>query len=406
MSYLRSRSRLLSQQTVQMTTTQSLSGTVTISGPYTLTDSDSISDYVTPLYHRKIADGVIINNPCTYSRVFTRSRGSGMVTASYKSNPSNSYSQSGAVTYARMYQNLSYLGLSDTTTESAREKAVSDVKQSAIANIAKSQWSFGEDVAEARETMRYLRRPAASLAEVSKAFERKARNLYYRYGNRTKALSGAWASYRFAMLPLQRSLEDIVKSSFDRNIKEFEAGQRLSARSKLTLNGSSSRTTPVGTRVYSETRSDEIIYHAYILYETSSPLKGWQYRYGLRFRDIPSTAWQVVPYSFMVDRVANVTKCVQGATNLADPSIRILAAGVVSKRDTLKTCRFITDTNPLWTFSANGETIEYGDFTYNRTTWTPEASDTLPSIDLRGLVNDTTKVLDLLALTTLRLKCF
>jgi len=280
------------------------------------------------------------------------------------------------------------------------------LKQQAIANIAKTPWSFGEDVGEVRETLKYLKNPAASLAEVSKSFERKARNLYYRYGNRAKALSGAWAAHRFAMLPLQRSLEDIVKSSFERNKKEFEAGSRLSARSRTVLTGNASRTTVAGYARFAESRTDEIGLHCYILYETKNPLKGWQYKYGLRLKDIPTTGWQLIPYSFMVDRVANVSNCVSGVANLVDPSIVILAAGVVTKADKLTTCKVLSDVNPEWSASGDGETVEQRLFTFTRSMWNPTVSDTIPQVNLTGLVKDATSVIDLLALITQRLKCF
>jgi len=305
-----------------------------------------------------------------------------------------------------MMELASSLGIPQTVSEADVGSAIATLKQQAIANIAKTPWSFGEDVGEVRETLKYLKNPASSLAEVAKSFERKAKNLYFRYGNRAKALSGAWAQHRFAMLPLQRSLEDIVKSSFVRNQKEFASGSRLSARSRTLLSGNVQRTTAPGYSRVAETRSDAINLHCYILYETKNPLKGWQYKYGLRFKDIPTVGWQLLPYSFMVDRVANVSNCISGVTNILDPSIRILAAGVVRKHDKVSTCQLLADVNPQWSVTAACETVEERLFTFTRDTWYPTVSDTIPQVNLLGLVKDATSVIDLLALTTQRLKCF
>lgn len=402
----RYRSRVNESGSWYLTQVTQPSGTVTNLGPCSYSDTESISDVVTPGYARRIADGAVINNPCTYTHSWTKPNGSGSMTARLKSDPKTGFDQSGAVTHYRMLANASSLGLPMTVSSSDASRALDRVKQQAIANIARSQYSFGEDIGEAKETLRYLRNPASSLAEVSKSFERHARNHYYKYGNRLKALSSAWAQYRFAMLPMQRSLEDIIKSSFERNRKSFKKDSRLSARSRVTLTGSNGNTVTTSGRVYAQTRRDEISYHAAILYQTLSPLEGWQYRYGLRLSDIPTTGWNLIPYSFMVDRVANVSDCITGLVRLSDPSLVILAASVTSKHDIAQSCRFINDTNPSYTFSISGETVDYGSFTYNRTIWAPSASDTIPRVDFSGLVRDATSVLDLLSLTTLRLKCF
>lgn len=400
----RVRSRISGPTTGLVTQTQKTGGPVT-TGPWTTyVDSESMSDVVTDHYQRRIANGEIINNPVSYSRTHIHTDGMGVYHSIRKSD-GWWYHQSGAVVYHWMNDYHTSLGVSQTIPEGDVTAAIDRLKQQAIANIAKSPWSFGEDVGEVRETLRYLKNPAASLAEVSKSFERKARNLYRRYGDRTRALSGAWASYRFAMLPLQRSLEDIVESSFKRNQKEFASGSRLSARSKLTLNGSQSIKRDIGYAHFGEYRTDEISLHCYILYETKNPLKGWQYKYGLRLRDMPTTGWQLVPYSFMVDRVANVSNCISGVVNLSDPSIRILTAGVVEKRDAKYSCIVLPDTNPLWTSTCTSD-VHYKDtFSYTRSPWTPTVSDTIPRVDFSGLVKDATSVIDLLALTKLRLKC-
>jgi hypothetical protein len=363
-----------------------------------------MDDVVSDHYQRRIDNGEIINNACSYSRASTESDGDGYFRGVLNSN-GWWFTQSGAVTRLRMDMVAYYLGLPATVSQDTINQAIANLKQQSIANIAKTPFSFGEDVGEIRETLKYLKNPAASLAEVSKSFERKAKNLYHRYGNRAKALSGAWASHRFAMLPLQRSIEDIVKSSFVRNHKEFDAGSRLSARSKTVLNGETKKNTTVGYQTFSESRIDEIDLHCYILYETKNPLKGWQYRYGLRLRDIPTTGWQLIPYSFMVDRVANVSNCISGITNLSDPSIRILAAGIVTKALQQKATKLISDTYPGWSNTVSCETVTQRFFTYSRVPWDPTVSDTIPRIDFSGLVKDATSVMDLLALTTLRLKC-
>lgn len=400
----RFRSREDLPETQLMSQTQKTGGP-TSSGPWTKYSlTESMSDTVTPKFQRKIADGAIINNPCSYSKVYVHVDGQGVYHSVRKSD-GWWYHQSGAVTQHWMGNYVSSLGLPSAVPEDLITQTTDVLKQQAIANIAKTPWSFGEDVGEIKETLQFLRRPAASLAEVSKSFERKARNLYRRYGNRAKALSGAWAAHRFAMLPLQRSLEDIVESSFVRNRKEFDAGQRLSARSRMTLRETKTQKRDIGYAHFSESRNDEVTIHAYILYETKNPLKGWQYRYGLRLKDIPTTSWQLVPYSFMVDRVANVSNCITGITNLSDPSIRILAAGIVTTRDLKYSCEVLADTNPLWSSTCTGDVYNKDDFSYIRNTWTPTVSDTIPRIDFSGLVKDATSVIDLLALTTRRLKC-
>jgi hypothetical protein len=135
-----------------------------------------------------------------------------------------------------------------------------------------------------------------------------------------------------------------------------------------------------------------------ILYEVSNPVVNFQYKYGLRFKDIPTTLWAVLPLSFMVDRFVNISNFFGGATNLLDPNVKILGAWVTSKRERLQSIGVRSISESGYTSTIVPDDIVDKTFLYAREVWEPSLVDAIPSLDIKGLVNSSAKVTDLLAL--------
>jgi hypothetical protein len=136
---------------------------------------------------------------------------------------------------------------------------------------------------------------------------------------------------------------------------------------------------------------------ASILYTVSNPCYDWRYRLGFRPKDFPTTVWQIMPYSFMVDRLYDVTSFSKGAINLGDPMVKILM-GCYSEHNERSISFEMTGTqNPGGTIHSSDKPV-YTDFSYTRSPWVPTFSDTVPSLNLKGLVEDATKITDLITL--------
>lgn len=376
-------------------------------GPYlTSKDLEYIDDVVTPNYQQRIAAGEIINNPCTYTRNYTWPSGTGFAEFTNIPNPNKIFTQSGPITArssdidfgdeegAGLNASLDAYSL---TVDEARAKLV------AIANIDATPYAFGEDAFEVRETLRFLRKPLGAIGELADAY-RKKRNSFMRKGmDFAEASASAYLQYQFAFSPLVRSCTDALEAYSN---KEEVYPERLSARGYSIDNHSDAGNISGGAyRTYSYTRTHERNIKASILYEVSNPIRDWKFRLGFRAKDFPTTLWQIVPLSFMVDRMFDVSRFSQGVMNLLDPNVKILAGSVREKDDfELKfKCIGQSDTPDYRTTSWSSEEVRRKIFSYQRTPWSPTFSDTLPKVNFSGLVDEATKMSELVALVIARL---
>jgi len=406
----------------------------------------TIDDYVTSDYKRKIADGQIINNPVAYQKHTYEHHGGALWEEQHNTSPYWFKFHDGNITQWKAGGTNLYdtepQELQDLKTGASIELA----KQKALRFINASDYGFGEDVGEIRETFKFLRSPFTSMIKVAVDFRkmvlrrhkthlnlvrdlrvkmRRAKSLkkreYYRRRLRKAekslkfhiTLAGAWAEYFWAFQPLLRSAEDALtilgdlgtgldleKTAPRFSARGFSDGEAAHAVDRIVGNPPPDTGQNIS---YTKTLWEE--YHAHILYSLTNPVRDWRKLLGLRFRDLPVTIWQVTPLSFMVDRVVNISSMIEGVTNLADPSVEILAASVRTKREqTLK-----AQLNNAWrygytTVNADGGLVEDTIFSYNRQVWHPSLSDTLPKIEISGLVDDAFKIIDLAAVLVSRLR--
>jgi hypothetical protein len=115
-------------------------------------------------------------------------------------------------------------------------------------------------------------------------------------------------------------------------------------------------------------------------------------------KDLPTTFWQIVPLSFMLDRVYDVTSFSKGVINMADPKVKILSGFTRVKENWDASYRFSASTRPERTFSGDGGKTTWTSGGYHRTPWVPSLRDTVPKPHWQGIVDSATKVLDLGAL--------
>lgn len=140
--------------------------------------------------------------------------------------------------------------------------------------------------------------------------------------------------------------------------------------------------------------------HVFVRYQVTQPVSDTRWRYGLRAKDFPEALWAVTPYSFLVDRVFDVSSLVKALTNLGDPSVVILGSGYVVKNDvtTRHQVSGVSTTNPNVTFTGHGETVVSTDFTMERAQLSPNIMNIIPRIKPMGLVSDLTKLADVVSI--------
>lgn len=389
-----------------------LTGYVTGShGPFLVQAYDeSISDWVTSDYKTKIAEGAVINNPCDYTKsVVEQKNYPGTRTNTYLgpgSSHGHSYTETGPLTQYLADKN----GIGRLVAPELDRQSVEDrQKLVAIANVDSTPYAFGEDIGELKETLELLRHPVAGLYESAKTLKslvRKKRRL--RPGlSHAKALASAWNEVRFGWSPLVRSAyqaidayQDNAKTPPVRRTANGNSGELTSTTSDQPFYNGGSGITNSFYRSYSESLSG----HASILYTVSNPVYDWKWRLGLRFKDIPTTAWQLARLSFMVDRLVDISSFSRGIINLIDPNVKILAGSYTERYEAENSLTLVTSANPNFSQSVSGNVDIHRTFAYNRSLWSPSVADTIPNASLGYVVSSASKIADLVAITISHLR--
>jgi hypothetical protein len=391
------------------------------------TDShtESITDVVTPNYRSRIKDGAIINNPCSYSNL-TLTSGSGYLKQKSILGFYATGNGQGITTWSGPVSQ--YYG-GGFQTPVAFDEALSDLHKSAmsyaISQIDSSEFGFGEDIAEIRETLGFIRNPIKSIAEISKRHRKAAFKLARKRNSRvwhlsdkthvalrarevTRAMNDTFLTYRFAYTPLVKSMSDAVDALAYRTVKRVEP-PRQTARGFATYKDRSDGffDSDVWGYTYEHTEEVDASVSAQILYATTGIKRNSHGNIlGLRVKDIPETVWAVMPYSFMVDRIVNVSQMIRGITNLSDPRITILAASVTQRIDQTRSFKLLSDnlSHPNYVASEiEGNLVEEHSFSYTRSVWNPSVVDTIGVTSLPNLVSDSLKIADLTSLILSRI---
>ncbi len=367
-------------------------------GPYTAAlETESMTDVVVPNYHKRISAGEIINNPCSYSHsVYSTGSGS-MRFEALTGNPNGYfYTLTGLVTSLRLDLNQIY-GFHPAPAVNIDSSA----KQKAIAGIDTTPFAFGEDLLELGETVKFLRKPIQSLLVLTTAFVKQVRRHPRYRTDLAKAIAEVWLTFRFAVSPLVLSAHAAIEAY---TLTEKTLPPRLTSRGFDFGEASDSGYDIMSGRVTEWKSSRTLKNHAQILYQVSNPIHDWRWRLGVRNKDIPAAIWAVMPYSFMVDRVVDISSFITGIANLSDPNVRILSGSYTVRDEIVRELQLISMYTPGWSTTGKGEKITSKTFGYGRTPWAPTVLDTLPSFNARGIAESGKQLADVLALILLNVR--
>jgi len=355
---------------------------------------ENIEDTVTPQYHKKIAEGFIVNNSCWYTSV-TKQLGNGSVTYSSPSSgtPVTSYSLVGHLCDKRRRGYGVELLPPPVLSASLREAQIK-----AIANIDSTPFQFGEDALEVRKTIQFLRNPIASLLEISRAFK-KAKRKNFRgarlNGDLLDASAGGYLAYRFALSPLIRSCISALEAY---SLVEKQKPPRLTSRGFSGEESDLSDQVSAPDAMFTRQTIRKLQEKATILYIVSNPIYDWRYRLGFRTKDLPVTVWQIFPYSFMIDRLVDISSFLKGAVNLLDPDVNILAASTTSRDEITQKISLEEIGNASWSMVGSGGEDSSSSFSYTRLVWHPSVYDLIPRVTPENIADTATKMADTVAL--------
>lgn len=383
-------------------------------------EDQDMTDYVTQGFYGRIAAGEIINSSCTYDvtsdTLLAGETGNTECSFQATYNPYDSYDLVSGNNTAACIEAYGFPGgnpWSGPTVGAPTFDTVADAKQNCLAKVDATPFEFFEDLLEIRETLLFLRNPLDSIKRLGKFFSDRKKRLLKLHSKDayqlSKELANLWNSYRFALAPLVRSVMNALDVYADWDDIERPARRHAHYTSKSENSGVDS---PVGggARTYyyfgrGRVRSKES--HATIMYEVSNPLNDWPFKLGLRLKDVPDVLWQVMPLSFMVDRLYDVQSFIQGTLNLADPTVTILAGSCTTKTVDEISVRlhYVSYSLPYWYCTiTHPDGIKHDVFQYEREVWSPSFSDTVPVFDLHGLTGSLLNLADLTAVAISRFK--
>ena len=183
----------------------------------------------------------------------------------------------------------------------------------AAANVEEPDFQGLTALAELRETLSYLKNPVKGWQDLLKKIRH---DKWQRKNSRYKAMTVAdfaadqWLTYRFAMRPILSDLENFAVAYDKLHDKQ---PVRKTARGSYSDYSSSSATYTYngGGNSQDIVTNDNCTVRAGILYEHSLDLDN----FGLTgLKEIPSTLWEVVHLSFVVDYFANIGSFVRAVT--------------------------------------------------------------------------------------------
>lgn len=285
----------LASQTVNINTGRQASGTF-----------ETISDVVTPNFKKLKAQGAVIMNPVTKT---TDTRESVESNWSLGCNP-----QWGKRTFAGTMA----CEWSDAPTRpSWFDTRINDSKpftlNRAYSNIAQSDFLALVTVAEAFKTATMIANPFARAEALIKQIVTRRDSLRKKGHTAARALATAWLEYRLGWKPLLYDIEGIW-DAWIANTQYYDRPTRLVARSKneIVYKDSQvytpSRMSGLTGCTFRRTMDWKAKVTSGVLYELheDSLEIATARRMGLRLSDVPASIWELVPFSFVVDRFVDV----------------------------------------------------------------------------------------------------
>lgn len=287
-------------------------GTVTYSDTYSKPYGHKVmTDVVTPNFRRRIANGEIINSYCSSSTVQFRPSQPTSYNRSMKWTSSKGYSYSteiGQRCWASSRQRA-LLSWDTVNRDALRQACIDEAVQQAYANVDVSEMLALATLAEGRKTVDFLRDTLYRVYKIAKA----VRRLNYKGvidQLSPKELAERYMELRYAVRPLIYDVNGLVAA-----LDESRSHDRMTARGFASRSAQYSDVIPnveVAWTLWSDitrTLSYNVSVRAGVL---SSVNVNRAQVFGID--QLAETAWELLPFSFIVDWFINVGQALAAAT--------------------------------------------------------------------------------------------
>lgn len=364
--------------------------------------SRMMTDVVTPGFSAIQRKGGLLVNPMTLSEV-TRSSGGGSYYATQTAAPNDVYTTSGGS--LTTYQlGLHGIAPPNSSISIDIDGMIAAAKAKALGGFDASPASFMEDTYELRSTLAYLKNPAKGFLDLAKGLAAKRAAARKRFAKDpqglAKALTDIWLSYRFAFRPLVKSVGDgvaLLTSGIPPNpVRKTTRGMEKDSQTvdetyNLYFN-------PWVFDTFKYYKKVDVTVRAGITYDTPAQDASLAWATGMRLKDVPETIWAIMPYSFMVDRVWNISQAIRGIQFFMSPHVLQSVAWLSVETIEEEYHQYLAQTNPGFSVSVSGDLVKTKTRVYDRQVWIPTVGDVIDSPNWGNLVKDATSIADLLAL--------
>jgi hypothetical protein len=341
----RSKGTIVYQRTASETDTNCAGGTTVqsnVGAGFSLGETQTTTDVVVPGFRRRSAAGEIFNNPFRSTKVECSGSNNSSWSITWTGNnpcdPQAPWNKTMAGTWLRSMSTSPGLGCSFnpwTELESRQTATIAGTK--AWADIKSPEIQGMVFAAELGKTLRMIKRPLENLARYVRlaSVNDKRRVLKWRDSmKKTGAetlylwqfIMSEWLRYRYGIMPLIYDVEGIMKLA-----NKLEVPVRRTARGEAKFSsGTLTNVIPFGesyfqgqTTTYLKT---DVSVRAGVLYEHAASISN---RMGYELSQLPSTIYELVPYSFVLDWAVNLGDYIQAMEPKVD--VKVLASWTTTK---------------------------------------------------------------------------
>lgn len=297
-----------------------------------------MEDVVDQRYKKRSEEGAIFNNRLYSKRITSTVHSLGSYSWAIKATCSCSPSSTVRSGTATGTNGLAFDAVGSFTYSPSVDLDTAKILAgtNALSNVAEPEVQGQVDLVELRKTIQLLKRPIQKWDSIQKIAERRfkkakasgktdARNL-------SEFISSNWLAYRYGFIPLMLSTQGLLKalSKGVTSKRQTARGSSFVPTQTATYNATYAASTVTGgfTKYLSIVGTKVHTVRTGVLYEHTTSLRA---SLGMELHEIPSTAWELIPYSFVADWFANIGDYIRAVTPKA--GVKILSSWTTVKTD-------------------------------------------------------------------------
>lgn len=265
----------------------------------------------------------------------------------------------------------------------------------AYARVDSADMLTGEFLGSLGETVGMLKSPFRGTTRlIRKMIKSKRRRLNKSGSNVLNASADAWLEHCYGWKPLLMDISAIMQMSHRLITKDFKGGRRIARASKNLKREASESFEVIGSIPYVDTVTGTVtltrksVAHAGVIYQVDdkSPSQAIAQSLGLRLSDVPATAWEMIPFSFVADWFANTGSWINSV--VPKPGVKTLGNWVTTIEDYTLSLHGMQGSTTIGTSPPSTSTFPVGGSDYIRNYYTRSCNQprlATPILDPTGL---------------------